>query len=109
MSTALLTLFEKIRSLTLEANESVKENKIEQCNHILVKRQNLLENLFEQVSLSSEKTSLLNDQLIELLTWIQEQDKPNIVSLIAKKSENTEKSIKQVHANKAIKHYKNIR
>jgi len=104
-----LSLFESIRSLTLQANESIKENKIEQCNLILAKRQNLLEGLFEQVSLLPDKPPNINEQLTELVLWIQEQDKPNIVELLAKKHENSQKVIKQVHTNKAIAQYKNIR
>lgn len=104
-----LSLFESIRSLTLKANESIKENKIEQCNLILAERQNLLEELFEQVSLLPDEPSRVNEQLIELGLWIQEQDKPNIVDLLAKKHENSKKFIKQVHNNKAIAQYKKIR
>lgn len=105
----LSSLFENIKALTLKANESVEENNIEQCNITLVKRQNLLEKLSEQVSLLSENDPSLNNKFIELILWIQEQDKPNIVNLQAKKQENIQKSIKQVKSKKAMQQYKTVR
>jgi flagellin-specific chaperone FliS len=103
------TLFDNIRAHTLEANAFIEKNNIEQCHVTLIKRQNLFEELFEQVSLLSDDNPSINAQLIELISWVQKKDKPNIESLLTKKLENTQKSIKQIKTNKAIAQYKNIR
>ena len=100
-----LSLFENIRELTHTANNFVQEHNIEQCNIALVERQKLIENLFEKVSNLSESNPQIKDKLIELLDWIQVQDKPNVAVLITEKKKNIKNSIKQVQANKAIKQY----
>ena len=105
----LLSLFENIKKLTLTANGLVKENKIEQCYIALAERQKLLEQLSEQIPYHSKNNPKSTDDFIELLRWIQQQDKPNIIELESKKQETIRKSLKQTQTNKAIQQYKDVR
>lgn len=102
----LSSLFENITGLTNRANEYVEQNEIEQCYIALIERQNLLEQLCEQVIPENDLNN--KKQLTELLLWIQKQDQPNIISLQAKKQETLKMSIKQSQAKKAIKQYKGL-
>lgn len=103
-----LALFDEIKCLSNKANEWIIENNIEQCNLILVERQKLLETLCEQSSDLCQRDPKFKNQLIELLLWVQEQDSPNVILLTTKKESLIGKSIKQLHAQKAIKQYKTI-
>jgi hypothetical protein len=101
----LLSLIENIKALTYKADESIKQNKIEQCQIALVERQSLLEKLFEQGSILSVNDQNINNQMIELIQWVQKYDKPNIDDLLSKKQENIKSSLNQVQVKKAMKQY----
>lgn len=103
-----LSLSNSIRELTQTANKFVEQNDIEQCNIALVERQKLLEKLCDNLPPSSEMSSEFNDQLLELLTWVQGQDKYSSEKLMSKRQENMSKSIKQQQTRKALKHYNNL-
>lgn len=101
----LLSLIENIKALTYKADESIKQNKIEQCQIALVERQCLLENLFEQGSILSDNDQSISKQLVEIFQWVQEHDKPNIANLLSKQQENIKSSLNQVKVKKAMKQY----
>lgn len=105
----LLSLFENIKKLTFTANNLVKESEIEQCYIALAERQKLLEQLSEKIPFDGQNNSKIQNEFIELLRWIQQQDKPNIIELESKKQEIIIKSLKQTQTNKAIQQYKDVR
>lgn len=103
-----IQLSQQIRDLTIQAAGFVNENKIEKCLEILIKRQTLLENLIQEYKSATEIDQAFKQCVIELITWIQEQDLVNNNKVITLRELSKENTVKQRKTTKAIQHYKNI-
>lgn len=103
----LTQLCQRIRALTLQAEELVGNKQIEQCLALLVERQNLLIQLKHQF-LSSESDPNLSATFTALLRWVQQQDAINIAKVMALRDQSLQDSVTQIKIKKALHHYKNI-
>ncbi|MEY8214836.1 MAG: hypothetical protein RPR97_10205 [Colwellia sp.] len=101
-------LCQRIRDLTLDSADLVQDANIEQCHHLLVTRQTLLDELKIKYITSPENNQMYTPVFVELLQWIQVQDAVNYTKVIKLRNENTQATVKQVKVNKAIHQYKNV-
>jgi len=100
-------LFNQIRYLTQQAIILLNEDKIEQCNIVLAKRQSLLEELKSKHDACLENKKEFTDKFVELMKWIQQQDTPAIINATDKKSQTIKNSLTQIKTKKALQQYKN--
>jgi len=100
-------LCQRIRLLTLQAEELVNNKEIEQCLALLVERQSLLEQLKAQY-LSVGHDPELSTTFTSLLRWIQQQDALNNAKVVQLRQESKQESVAQVKIKKALHHYKNV-
>ena len=101
-------LCQRIRDITLEVDAFIQDDNIEQCYHLLVTRQTLLDELKEKCNSTPEKHLDYAPVFIELIQWIKLQDAVNQAQVIKLKKQNKQASVKQAKVNKAIHQYKNI-
>lgn len=103
-----IQLSQQISTLTLQAAELVKEDKIQQCHELLVKRQALLEELMAQYQALPEPDLVFKKTFVDLINWLQGQDAVNNSNVIKLRELSKQTSVKQNKINKALHHYKSI-
>ncbi len=101
-------LFQQIRYLTQQAITFLDEDKAEQCNFALVKRQSLLEELKSKHDKYLGINEELSEKFVALLKWIQQQDTPAIINATDKKNQTIKNSLTQIKTKKALQQYKNV-
>lgn len=100
-------LCQRIRALTLQAEEFIDNRDIEQCLKLLVERQNLLDQLKEKF-LSARHDPDISMAFTSLLEWVQQQDVINNAKVVQLRKKSKQESITQVKIKKALHHYKNV-
>lgn len=99
-------LIASIKKLTFSLELLVKEDKISQCEELLLERQKCLEQLVAQIDKSSPDSNSTIDTIRSLLTWVQEQDSPIVEEISHQKVNMQQKLLKNNRASHAINKYR---
>lgn len=99
----LIALIEKL-TLTLES--LVSDDKLSECEVLLLERQDHLEKLVAQLNTSTSASKTNIDSIRSFLVWVKDKDTPVIEKLMTQKEGVQQKLLNKNRASQAINKYR---